>query len=100
LSEDQLLALERVVSGTVQLEMSSWEFDPDPESDFYLDSDILSDPANLALIVEKALDEMFENRGGDGYHAERWAIIDSLAGLAYGGEPVEVTVEAGEWTGF
>lgn len=101
---EQLKTIEGAVVGTAQLEMTSWLFDPegegkDEDSDGYLSPETLTDPKNLQLIVETGIADMFNNRGGDGYYFERHQIQDALQSLTYGGQPVEVVVEAGEWTG-
>lgn len=96
----ELKSLDGKIIGTAQLEMTSWEFNPDDEeSEHYLAPDVLNDPANLVQIVETAIADMFNNLGGDGYYAERHSIQDALRGLTYKGTPVEVSADAGEWTG-
>lgn len=101
---EQLKSLEGVIVGIAQLEMDSWPFNPeyegkDEDSDVYMSTEALEDPQNLKEIVEKAIADMFNNLGGDGYYAERQQINDALKDLTYNGNPVEVTVDGGEWTG-
>ena len=96
----ELKSLEGKIIGTAQLEMTSWEFNPeDEDSQYYLAPEVLNDPANLGQIVETAIADMFNNLGGDGYYAERHSISDALQGLTYDGNPVDVTVDSGDWTG-
>jgi hypothetical protein len=85
MTDSDRAALNGTVTGTIQLEMKKRTFEPDEESRYYLAEDVLRDPTNLELIAEKALDEMFNNRGGDGYYAERLVIVDCLTGLTCAG---------------